>query len=345
MNGLFRRRTITVLQSAVLIVLTQLTGDAAPPFNGTIFLNPDIVTGADPSAFASLSYEGIGRRQVYDRRANAFLLMDMHLAKATYFDGRTIEVQVNPEFGSPEAVMVAAEKYAWLVGQLPAVNRSKVQTLWIHQGTQPFGGGNANILIHTGQAALYEASGILEETLVHESTHTSFDAEHANAADWVAAQRADPDYISTYARDNPTREDLAESFLLHLALRHRKDRLTAALASTIERTMPNRMAYFDQQQFNLYPFLATGVAIEAVTDDHLVAVGQPTTLNVIASGSEPMSYQWYLGESGDTSQPFPGATASSFVTPGLASTVEFWVRVSNPFGPPADSRSVRMTVH
>lgn len=79
----FHRRALTLFQVLVLVVLTQLFGDAAPPFSGTIFLDADIVTPTDPSAFFSVSYVGIGRRQVYDRRTNAFSMMDMHLVKAT----------------------------------------------------------------------------------------------------------------------------------------------------------------------------------------------------------------------------------------------------------------------
>jgi len=48
-------------------------------------------------------------------------------------------------------------------------------------GVQPFGGGNNSIPIHTGQTEIYEGDGILEETLVHGSSHTSLDASHAAA--------------------------------------------------------------------------------------------------------------------------------------------------------------------
>jgi hypothetical protein len=343
-NILLPRRALTLFQALVLIVLTQMAGDAAPPFSGTIFLDPDIITAADPTAFSGISFTGTARRQVYDRRVNAWITIDMHLATATYLDDRTIEVQVNPEFGQPEAIMAPAEKYARLVGQLPAILRAKVRSITIHQGVQPFGGGNNNILIHVGQSASYETQGILEETLVHEATHTSIDPDHEEAPAWVAAQRADPDFISTYARDFPGQEDLAESYLLHLAFRHRRDRITATLASTIERTMPNRMAYFDQQHFNLFPFLTAPASITAVTASHAVDAGRTTNLNVVANGSVPMSYQWYLGESADVSTPFPGANGSSFTTPELSRTVPFWVRVSNPYGPPADSSTILVTV-
>ena len=97
--------------------------------------------------------------------------------------------------------------------------------------------------------------GILEETLVHEASHTSLDADHADAPGWIAAQLGDAEFISTYARDNSTREDIAETFLVWLALRHRSDRISETLGQTIEVTTPNRIAYFDEQAFDLFPIV------------------------------------------------------------------------------------------
>ena len=65
-----------------------------------------------------------------------------------------------------------------------------------------------------------------KETLVHEAAHTSLDSAHASAAGWLAAQSADPTFISTYARDFPAREDIAETFVLYLAVRYRSDRIS-----------------------------------------------------------------------------------------------------------------------
>ena len=144
-----------------------------------------------------------------------------------------------------------ALKYALVIGRLPRCVREDVETVWIHKGNYPFGGGNDNLLIHTGQADQYTASGILEETLVHEGSHTSLDGKHANAPEWLAAQTADPEFISTYARDNPAREDIAETFLLYFALRYRSVRISQTLADTISQTIPNRIAYFDSQELGL----------------------------------------------------------------------------------------------
>ena len=59
--------------------------------------------------------------------------------------------------------------------------------------------------------------------------------------------------------------------------------------------------------------------------------GATATLNVVASTStsEPLTYQWYLGATGDTSAPISGATAASYTTVALTTDTSYWVRVSN----------------
>jgi hypothetical protein len=221
------------------------TPNTTPPFSGTIFIDPDIITASDPTTFQGLTPKGQAVRTMFDRRVNAFVQLQPYLFDAAFSDGLTTEVQVNPEFGSTDNARVQAEKYAIVIGRLPKALRVSVATVWIHQGVNPFGGGNNNLLIHVGQGDLYLADGILEETFVHEAAHTSLDAAHASSAGWVSAQTRDPAFISTYARDNPQREDIAESFLPWLAVRYRPERISASLAATILQTIPNRIAYFD----------------------------------------------------------------------------------------------------
>jgi hypothetical protein len=224
-----------------------------PPFGGTIFIDPDIITSSDPTTFQNLSFAGQGSRTMFDRRVNDWITVDAYLFNASFDDGLAAEIQVNPEFGGSDVALAEAEKYAEVIGRLPTALRKDVETVWIHKGTQPFGGGNNNLLIHIGQADLYTADGILEETFVHEAAHTSLDAAHASAPAWLAAQSADPTFISTYARDFPNREDIAESFLPYLAIRYRSGRITQSLANTIMQTMPNRIAYLDNQSLDMYP--------------------------------------------------------------------------------------------
>ncbi|HEY5547428.1 MAG TPA: hypothetical protein VIK50_15345 [Gemmatimonadaceae bacterium] len=224
-----------------------------PPFGGTIFIDPDIITSSDPTTFQGLTFTGQASRTMFDRRVNTWIAVEAYLFAASYDDALSAEIQVNPEFGSEESARTVAERYGRVIGRLPTALRSGVETVWIHQGTQPFGGGNRNLLIHVGQADLYERDGILEETLVHEAVHTSLDAAHAAALAWNAAQAADGNFISNYARDFPGREDLAESFVPWLAVRYRSARISQSLANTILQTIPNRIAYLDALALEMFP--------------------------------------------------------------------------------------------
>jgi hypothetical protein len=146
-----------------------------------------------------------------------------------------------------------AEKYARMLGQLPTALRRRVAYLVIHRGRMPFAGGPDFVLIHTDQADDYERDGILEETLVHEAAHTSLDPFHARAPGWLAAQEADGEFISRYAKDFPYREDVAESVLPYIAVRYRLDSISERTAELILTTIPNRIAYLDQQALDMYP--------------------------------------------------------------------------------------------
>jgi hypothetical protein len=226
----------------------------APPFGGTVFLTPDLITPADPTAFTGATAAGRGSRQMFDRRVDGWITVDAYLVDLSFRDGPEVEVQVNPEFGSAGAALALAQRFGPVIGRLPRALRADVETVWIHEGTEPFGGGNDNLLIHVGQADDYEATGVLEEVFVHEAAHTSLDDAHAGAAYWTQAQGADRCFVSTYARDNPTREDVAESLVPYLALRHRPDALTPDQRASIAASMPNRIVYFDWLDLDLSPF-------------------------------------------------------------------------------------------
>lgn len=221
---------------------------------GTLFVDPDIVTPEDPSVFAEVSYAGRANRVMFDRRVADWVEHEAFLFDATYTDGFEVEIQVNPEFGTEEAAMVEAQKYGWLIGQMPwALRGPDFQTVWIHRGRELFGGGNNNILIHTDKAVEYEDQGIIEEALLHEGGHTSLDPHFYDSEEYLAARAADGVFISDYARDFPNREDLAESFPMWFAVRFREDRISARLATTIRSRIPNRLAFFDAQDFDMAP--------------------------------------------------------------------------------------------
>ena len=225
-----------------------------PPYSGTVWITPDILGPSDPTSLGSVTYTGRGMREVFDRRVDMWVTVDADLFEAQ-FGERTLEFQVNPEFGSEEAARRQVDTFAPAIGRLPAVLMSKLREVEMNAGEGLFGGNsyNASILIHTDDEATQHAlrEGYLEEIFLHEAAHAALDPSISDAPGWRSAQRADGAFISEYARDHPDREDVAESFLPYFALRHRPDRLTAEERWIIMMTIPNRLAYFDEQPFDM----------------------------------------------------------------------------------------------
>jgi hypothetical protein len=70
--------------------------------------------------------------------------------------------------------------------------------------------------------------------------------------------------------------------------------------------------------------------ISAQPQSRTVVSGNSTTLSVTASGTG-LTYQWYIGSSGDFSRPVSGGTSSTLtVTPSMTTT--YWVRVGGTCG-------------
>lgn len=261
------------MRKYLLLIYVQflMINGFAQPYSGTIFVDPDIITESDASALESVSYVGQGMRTIFDRRVNDWITVNAFLFDVTWNDGLASEAVVNPEFSSVSAAQTEAEKYGFSIGQLPYCLRIDVDEIWINQGVEAFGGGNNSILIHTGQTVLYEADGILEETLVHEAAHTSLDATHAASSGWLQAQTLDGGFISEYAEEFPDREDIAESFLMWLAVRYRLDRISSQNENLITTAIPNRLNYFDNINCILSPFEVeddddTGLTLNTIGD-------------------------------------------------------------------------------
>ncbi|MGD7653688.1 MAG: LCCL domain-containing protein, partial [Verrucomicrobiales bacterium] len=65
--------------------------------------------------------------------------------------------------------------------------------------------------------------------------------------------------------------------------------------------------------------------------DIVLQPGTSTDLTVVVDGAD-LSYQWYLGESGDTSSPVAGGSSPTLTVQAPASAETYWVRVTNPSG-------------
>lgn len=227
-----------------------------PPYYGTIFVEPQIVTSEDSTSYLSNQYIGTAMRTIYDRR-KGWSNVEVYLYEVTYQRGVKIEFSVHNEFAQDKAA-TPVNFYAPHVGRLPMVVLKKLSQVWIMKGVESWGGGKnpdgiGHILIHTGQGDLYENDGIIEETLIHEGAHAALDNFFYGEA-WYAAAEKDANYISDYARDNPNREDLAETFVLYLAAEYTLGRLSEEDLEIVVTTIPNRIEYLNSLDLDMYPY-------------------------------------------------------------------------------------------
>jgi hypothetical protein len=86
----------------------------------------------------------------------------------------------------------------------------------------------------------------------------------------------------------------------------------------------------------------TPPAITSQPPSPTIPAGSSVTLGVGATGTAPLSYQWYVGTSGNTASPINGAVGSS-LTVSPSSTTSYWVRVTNACGS-ANSTTATVTV-
>lgn len=264
------------LLSAILPVVIVVQG-IAQPYSGTIFIDPDIINATDPSTLVSVTYTGQGLETVYDYRVG-WTTINAYLFDVVWSDGLSCVAMVNPEFGSVAAAQVEAQIYGAACGKVHTCLRIGVHALWIHAGVFSFGGGSNAITIHTGRGQEYIADGILEEAFVHECTHCTLSPDHNTAPGWVAAQQADPNFISTYAQSYPTTEDLSETYLTWLAVRYRASRISVTNYNTILATIPNRLAYLDGLVCDLFP-ITSAIGISEASLDALTLRVFPSPAN------------------------------------------------------------------
>ena len=253
----YRRTTIEVDVPSDLTLDIGLPHTGEPPFGGTVWVTPEILGPDDPSSFGSVTHTGRGFREIFDRRANAWITVNAYLFDVQ-FGERTVEWQFNPEFGSAEAAEAEIEVFGPAMGRLPAALLANLQEVEVNAGLGAFGGNsyNGSILIHTEDPGTRRAinDGFLEEVFMHEGAHASLDPDHADSPGWRSAQQADGVAISDYAKDFPDREDVAETILPYFAVRYRPERLSAQLLWLMTRTTPNRLAYFDGEELDMSPY-------------------------------------------------------------------------------------------
>lgn len=214
---------------------------------GTVYLTPEVITPESPSDFLELTFIGLSDKETFDRRVDDFVKNPSYVFTASFRCAtEPVDVVVNSEF-TQEKALQEAERFAYLLGQLPLGLRGLVREIWVHDGNELAGGGNESILVHSGYAD--QEKDFIEEVFVHEAAHTSLEFDYGGIGDrelWAAAVASDGVFVSEYSTEFPDREDIAESYGAYLiwAL-HRDQGIFSEVAQLIEAVIPARLKYFE----------------------------------------------------------------------------------------------------
>jgi hypothetical protein len=248
-----------------------------------------IINSTDPSTLQKVIYIGKEKRNFIEARTDREDKSRLFEFKATpyvydayYENGKIFEILIyfenekNKSKGKDESL---AEKYAFMIGQMPNVLLQRLDAAHIYADVLGISNASAKeriINIHPEGEGGYVFETAIEELFIHELVHASLDkpihgvyqamnkkrhknstikSKKLNWGDWRQAVKKDKKkYITKYAKTS-IHEDLAESFTAWLALRYKNDRISDIQKVVIEKKIPNRIKYFDEQEFDMYPLV------------------------------------------------------------------------------------------
>ncbi len=231
-----------------------------PPFAGSLWGLPDLITSNDYSIYSSFQYFGIQNRLMYDQSIPDFVEYPAHIMNINFGDGLTIEFEIYEGFTYNEAIVIK-DKYAPLIGQLGKSLRQHIKSFEfmkesvIASAQRSEDLSYANITLHPlwieEVVETYPGGNRTEELLIHESAHLSIDPFVYGDENWNNAVELDGNYISNYAMDFSDREDIAETFQAYIAVKYFPERISNSLRDTILSVCLNRFKYFDTLNLDL----------------------------------------------------------------------------------------------
>jgi metallopeptidase family M12-like protein len=195
--------------------------------------------------------------------------------------------------------------------------------------TEPFNGESffrithADIIVNDGVSVANLGQARFDTTMAHEMGHT------------LGLRHADRNTTDSGTCDAP--------------LECCKSGCAAIMKSSITLALPALQPWDRNAVDCLYDAVCASTAscvppsIANQPPDRTIVAGETTSLSIVASGTPPFTYQWYIGTAGDTSHPTGSGLATiRDVSPPV--TTFYWARVSGQCAPDASSRTATVTV-
>ena len=215
---------------------------AQPLYPNSVASNDlDFIQSDDPGACWSIIENGGGRTEMYDPRRDTLFVDDaLHFDVA--FPDQQIRINVHPDVGDPQKRAIEA---AASISRLPTQMRNALRYVNVLDGDgaawEEALGGFFTLYDELMERRLAEHD--LDETVFHESAHVALDPLISGDPDWLSNQISDGAFITQYAADNPSKEDIAESSLFAWTMIYHPGRLPADVEAAVRDIMPNRLEY------------------------------------------------------------------------------------------------------
>lgn len=244
-----------------------------PLFPNSVVSNDiDFIVETDPDAFENLSFVGRMDKEMPSSISNELFDTNTFIFEATFSDDETLEIWCHSAFETETAAREYAEKISPRLGKLPAFQRNLLNHVVVHKGD-----ATAFAEIEGRFFMLYSdniddriSTNDLEETIFHESVHASYQSLYENDPIWLNAQMSDPTFITEYAQNNVSLEDMAESALFAYTYITQPGRLSPDIEQWLETNIPNRIEFFR----TLYGLPSS---VETVENNRVLLYPNPTT--------------------------------------------------------------------
>ena len=179
---------------SIALTLAPTAADDGVALSDASWVYNNLITDADPTVWKGATYQGEGRRVIWDVYNECWCEVGVYL-----FDGRfdglpgVTEFQAHEEYGSVEAAREMVDVFGPIFGRLPRAMLVGARRVELSIGP-PGGGAGASEGVFHYQTSDLEGDlrdGFMEEVLFHEGSHASVDPKYSQMPGWFAAQKAD----------------------------------------------------------------------------------------------------------------------------------------------------------
>lgn len=209
--------------------------------NSIVSTDIDFITNSDPSDYIDSEYLGQLDREFIYRGGDVFRDPEAYVYRMNFSNSKSVEVWLTSDFGSRERANIYHEALAERLGKSPAFMRDKLNHVLIHdRNDTAFAESLGKFFVLTSQNMdIRIANNDLEETIFHELGHVALDLEYRDDPLWLAAQAEEP-FITQHAKNVPRIEDISETAIFVMTMKHHPERLDDEVKNWINTNIPRK---------------------------------------------------------------------------------------------------------